>query len=80
MHATLTQQPSAGEDVTIPTELDSPQSKLVYLYLTVEGEATIDELTDSLDMKKLSLYPTLNRLAKNGFVQQTGETYAFDYN
>lgn len=80
MHAPLTQQPTADENVTVPRELDSPRSKLVYLFLTVEGEATIDELTNSLGVKKISLYPTLNRLAQNGFIHQTGETYAFNRN
>ncbi|SEP13646.1 Sugar-specific transcriptional regulator TrmB [Halogranum amylolyticum] len=80
MQAPLTQQSTAGENITVPAELDSPQSKLVYLYLTVEGETTIDEITTSLGMKKLSLYPTLNRLSQNGFIHQTGETYVSNYN
>lgn len=80
MSVTLTQHPTAVEDLSIPSELESPKSKLVYLLLNVEGEATINEITNSLGMKKLSLYPTLSELTKEGFIQQNGETYSFSTN
>lgn len=46
---------------TMPEAVDSPSSKLVYLYLHTAGEAHIDELQATLQMKKLALYPSLTR-------------------
>ena len=80
MSTTLPEQPPTSEDsrnFAVPSELDSIQSKLVYLFLRVEGKATINELNDSLGMQKLSLYPTLGTLVEQDFIQQDGETYAF---
>ena len=64
-----------AETVSIPTELDSTSSKLVYLYLRSAGECTVDDLQASLDMKKISLYPLLKSLSKKGLVDKSGETY-----
>jgi DNA-binding IclR family transcriptional regulator len=61
--------------IDLPTELDSAPSKLVYLYLRSVGDCTVDELQSSLDMKKISLYPLLDTLAKEGLVERDGETY-----
>ncbi len=62
--------------IELPTEIESTGSKLVYLYLSTAGEATIGELRTSLDMKHLSLYPVLETLASEGLVARDGETYA----
>ena len=40
---------------TLPRELQSPRAKLVYLYLSTHGTATLAELQEALDMKKHSL-------------------------
>ncbi|MEM4782391.1 MAG: helix-turn-helix domain-containing protein [Halalkalicoccus sp.] len=60
----------------IPTEIESAGSKLVYLYLSTAGEATIEELQASLGMKQLSLYPVLDTLSSDGLVTREGERYA----
>ncbi|MCH7661758.1 MAG: TrmB family transcriptional regulator [Euryarchaeota archaeon] len=59
----------------IPTEIESTGSKLVYLYLHTAGEATIEDLQSSLDMKQLALFPVLDTLSSEGLVTRTGETY-----
>lgn len=51
------QQPQASFDV--PAILTTSGAKLIYLYLRIEEEATIDELHRTLGMTKLSLYPLL---------------------
>ena len=60
---------------TMPEAVDSPSSKLVYLYLHTAGDAHIDELQATLDMKKLALYPVLNTLETHDLVDRDGETF-----
>lgn len=56
-------------------DLESPRSKLIYLYLLVGGEATANELRSTLDVTGLSLYPTLDVLCDRGLVERVGEHY-----
>ncbi len=63
---------------TLPPELQSPRAKLVYLYLTTNGDATVSEMGESLGMKKLSLYSILKTLRKEGLVACEGDTYALN--
>ncbi|MFC6889087.1 TrmB family transcriptional regulator [Halorubrum trueperi] len=62
----------------LPPELQSPRAKLVYLYLTTNGDATVSEMGDSLGMKKLSLYSILKTLRKEGMIDCDGDTYALN--
>ena len=59
----------------LPPELQSPRAKLVYLYLTTNGSATVSEMCESLGMKKISLYGILKTLRKEGMIDHTDETY-----
>lgn len=59
----------------LPKELRSAGAKLVYLYLTVENEATIDELQAILRMRKVTLYPLLQTLTRNGLVEKVDTRY-----
>lgn len=59
----------------LPQDLSSSQSKLVYLYLQVSKEATSDELTANLGLKRLSLLPTLNTLCESGLVERDKDTF-----
>lgn len=63
------------ERVTLPTDLDSPRAKLVYLYLRTHGDATIDELQDGLGMQKLSLYSILGTLSDRDLVDGEANGY-----
>jgi DNA-binding MarR family transcriptional regulator len=65
-----------AEPISVPSELDSPASKLVYLYLQTRGECTVSDIQASLDMQKISLYPLLKSLSKRGLVDRDGERYS----
>lgn len=67
------QQPHA--DLALPERLDTADAKLVYLYLHIENEATIDELQAALEMKKITLYPLLQTLTATDHVEQAGAQY-----
>lgn len=75
MSQQLLSRASAEQTTSLPTELDSAASKLVYLYLRSAGESTVDDLQAALDMRKISLYPLLTTLSKKGLVGHEGETY-----
>jgi DNA-binding MarR family transcriptional regulator len=62
----------------LPRELQSPRAKLVYLYLTTNGDATVSEMGESLGMKKISLYSILKTLKREGMVDCDGDTYALN--
>ncbi|MFB6305272.1 MAG: TrmB family transcriptional regulator [Haloferacaceae archaeon] len=59
----------------MPNDLSSAESKLVYLYLSVTDEATVDDLNDDLGLQKLALFPVLDTLSENGLVDRDGERY-----
>jgi len=61
--------------IEVPGELESPSAKLVYLYLTTHDGASISDLQNGLEMKKIALYSILSTLSKRGFVQQDAEHY-----
>ena len=61
--------------VDLPNELDSPQSKLVYFALAVEGSATVDGLQAQLGIGKLSLLSILDSLAERDLVDRSGDRY-----
>ncbi len=60
---------------TLPAELESSGAKLVYLYLAVEHDATIDELQATLGMPKVTLYPLLRTLTHDDLVERVGTSY-----
>jgi MarR family transcriptional regulator, organic hydroperoxide resistance regulator len=59
----------------IPDGLETSGSKLVYLYLKVEDEATINELHTALGMKKITLYSLLQTLTATELIDQEGAMY-----
>ncbi|WP_306055189.1 helix-turn-helix domain-containing protein [Natronococcus wangiae] len=59
----------------IPAELDSPQGKLVYLYLEATGGATATDLNEALAMKKIAVLSILNSLSSQGLVEKDGDVY-----
>lgn len=62
-------------DIDVPDDLASAESKLVYLFLTASDGATIEELHDSLDIRKISLFPVLRTLTERDVVDREGATY-----
>lgn len=64
----------------MPTDVESPRGKLVYLYLdTVEG-ANLDELVDGLDVQRITLYSVLKTLRERGLVDRDGDRYVTTVN
>lgn len=63
------------ENVSVPAELSSDGTKLVYLYLHVTGASTLSELNQSLEMKTISLLPILDTLVKKGLVSREDNAY-----
>ena len=59
----------------VPETLDSPQSKLVYIYLDATGGATVDDLNQTLAMKKITVLSILSSLSKEGLVEKDDGTY-----
>ncbi|WP_435334767.1 TrmB family transcriptional regulator [Haloarchaeobius sp. TZWWS8] len=60
----------------LPETITSPRAKLVYFFLSVADEATVDEIQDSLGMQKLALLSVLKSLAKEGYISKNGNTYS----
>lgn len=67
--------PVDPESVSVPTELSSDGTKLVYLYLRLTGESTLAELNQSLEMKTISLIPILETLVNRDLVSRDGNAY-----
>jgi len=67
--------PADPDSVSVPSGLTSDGTKLVYLYLQVSGESTLDELNQSLEMKTISLLPILDTLVGLDLVAREGNTY-----
>ncbi|WP_265109677.1 MarR family transcriptional regulator [Halosolutus halophilus] len=59
----------------LPTELSSPQAKLVYLYLDATGGTTVADLKETLSMQKIAILSVLSSLSKQDLVAKDGETY-----
>lgn len=67
--------PVESHSVSVPSDLTSDGTKLVYLYLQVRGESTLEELNQSLEMKSISLLPILNTLQSKELVDRQDEYY-----
>lgn len=59
----------------LPAHLESPRAKLVYLYLSTEGGATVDELKRDLAMTKLCLLSVLETLREKEVVRRDEGQY-----
>ncbi|ERG93042.1 MAG: sugar-specific transcriptional regulator TrmB [Haloquadratum walsbyi J07HQW1] len=66
------------ETPSVPSELTSPRAKLVYLFLSANGETTLSELQSALNMQKLSLYSILSTLRERELIDQQAERYIVD--
>ena len=68
-------QPDATVD--LPDEFETAGTKLIYLYLRIENDATIDEIQAALGMKKLTLYSLLQTLTAADHVDREGAKYVY---
>jgi len=53
----------------LPTQLDSPRAKLIYLYLE-STPASLDDIQSDLGVPKLTLYSVLRTLREQGLVEK----------
>ena len=60
---------------SLPSDLDSKGSKLVYLQLHYSCGGTIQELCNTLNIPTISIYPILNTLREKGLVERKGSQY-----
>jgi len=67
-----TRAPTHG---SMPPELSSPRAKLIYLYLSTNGSATVGRMGEDLGMKKISLYSILKNLSEEGLIEGTDDRY-----
>lgn len=67
--------PVDPQSVTVPSELSSEGTKLVYMYLQLSGESTVEELNHALEMKTISLLPILKTLQSKELVDRQNEYY-----
>ncbi|WP_227354488.1 helix-turn-helix domain-containing protein [Haladaptatus salinisoli] len=56
-------------------ELSSPRTKLVYLYLNVVDEATVEELHEALGIRYMELYSALRILRERDDVRFERDSY-----
>lgn len=59
----------------LPTNVESPRGKLVYLYLATRESATLEELHAELDVPRITLYSVLKTLRGRGLVREDGDRY-----
>jgi predicted transcriptional regulator len=78
-HQHQQQQQHPQPTVTLPDTLNSSGAKLVYLYLRLEEQATIDELHQALKMQKGTLYSLLRTLTAADLIERTGTTYSYQH-
>ncbi|WP_232820513.1 helix-turn-helix domain-containing protein [Halorussus litoreus] len=68
------QHPTASS-TALPTELESPRAKLVYLSLR-SSAASVDELQSTLGVPKLTLYSVLRTLRERNLVKKQDGRFA----
>jgi len=61
--------------IAIPEGLTAAESKLVYVFLAASNGATVAELNDALDIRKIALFPVLRTLTERGVVAREGAAY-----
>ncbi|GAB3667321.1 helix-turn-helix domain-containing protein [Halopiger thermotolerans] len=71
-----TKQRSPTEIDPLPTDLESSQGKLVYLFLQTSGGATLTDLHRALGMQKMAILSVLESLSTQGLVERTDAGYA----
>lgn len=62
-------------EASLPRELESPRAKLVYLFLSTRGGATIESLQDALDLEKITLFSILETLSRRDLIRKDADTY-----
>lgn len=66
--------------IGMPTDVESPRGKLVYLYLETVGGASLEELAEGLDVTRITLYSVLKTLQERGLVDKDNDRYVTTIN
>lgn len=66
---------TATDQTALPTDLNSPQAKLVYLYLETAEGATLREISDALSMKKMAALSVTKSLTAQGLIEKGDDRY-----
>lgn len=61
--------------VALPEELESPNAKLIYLYLATAGGGTAETVGQELDLSGLTVYSVLSTLEDRGVIECDGSRY-----
>lgn len=61
------------DQLALPSNLESPRSKLLYLTLAVTGGARAPELRSALGMSPLSPYPIVRDLREAGMIERADD-------
>lgn len=61
---------------TVPEHVRSPKAKLVYFYLAVAGDGSVEELCDHLDLTRLDVYSILDTFQTADIVTEQDGVYA----
>jgi len=56
----------------VPDGVESACGKLVYCFVSARGGATVEELSDDLDITRLTLFAVLSTLEERGVVAREG--------
>ena len=57
---------------SMPETIESPEGKLLYLYLATHGECEVGDIVARLDVPNITAYSVLGTLAGRGLVERTG--------
>jgi hypothetical protein len=67
------------EFLSVADLLEEPRLAQLYAYLIRDGEATVQELMDTLDLPQGTAYTYVNRLADAGVIAEQSETQPISY-
>ena len=67
------------EFLSVADLLEEPRLAQLYAYLVRDGEATVQELMDALDLPQGTAYSYVNRLADAGVITAQSETQPKTY-
>lgn len=65
----------ARDGCVVPDGLESARAKLIYLYLSVRREASLEELAEDLDLPLITLCDLLGTLEERGHVTRDADRY-----
>ena len=63
------------KNISVPDGINSSTAKLIYVYIKSVASTTLEQLSSSLNMKKITVYPIISTLIKKGFITQSNNIY-----